>query len=324
MIKKTTIRFLFVIFALYKLPSASAETVSKACTAALNLALNEKWTQAYQALPAHTCPLTADVIQWLDLKNDNRHHSFSEYQQFIQKHPDWPWAFMLRKRAESKIDAHVPDAVIIQWYLHNPVQNSKAGQRYVKSLMNTGQKAKAIKVIQHIWINCDFKRDEEQKFRAAYSSYLKLRDHHVRIDRLLWEGKIQQAQSMLSLLDADHRLLNEARISIIEQDLNASQKLAKVPKYLKQDLGIIYDQVYAYHKTDNLEGARLLLAFKPHFVQLPQHQQVVWKEYRYFAREALNQGQADLAYQVLKNHKFLDAKEYSEAEWFLGWVALCF
>ncbi|MBL0942599.1 MAG: hypothetical protein IBJ00_07760, partial [Alphaproteobacteria bacterium] len=71
---------------------ASTQSISPVCTAALNLALKEKWDQAYQALSEKSCPLTAEVIQWLDLKNDYRHHTFQEYQQFLNKHPDWPWA----------------------------------------------------------------------------------------------------------------------------------------------------------------------------------------------------------------------------------------
>lgn len=304
--------------------TALSQPISPACTSALNLALKEKWEQAYQALPEKTCPLTADVIQWLDLKNDYRHHTFQEYQQFLNKHPDWPWAHMLRKRCESKIDGHVPDAMIIEWYRHNPVQNIRAAQRYIESLLSIRNRDRAYKVIQETWTKLNFEKDEEKRFKALYGSHLTLKDHQVRTDRLLWESNTAHARRMLPSLDLNHRMLAEARIAIIEQAPNAQQKYANLPKSLKKDLGIIYDQVRAYHKTDNLEGARLLLTLLPHSSRLKDHHHAWWKECRYFAREALNQKQPKLAYDILKNHKFAAGEDYAESEWFLGWVALSF
>ncbi|MBL0942445.1 MAG: lytic transglycosylase domain-containing protein, partial [Alphaproteobacteria bacterium] len=142
--------------------------------------------------------------------------------------------------------------------------------------------------------------------------------------RLLWESNTTHARRMLQSLDVNHRMLAEARIAFIEQASNAQQKFANLPKSLKKDLGIIYDQVRAYHKTDNLEGARLLLTLLPHPSRLKDHHHAWWKECRYFARESLNQKQPKLAYDILKNHKFAAGEDYAESEWFLGWVALSF
>lgn len=315
---------LVILCGLFKGGEAPAHNISKTCMSALSLALNEKWDQAYQVLPAQGCPLTADVIQWLDLKNDHRHHTFQNYRQFIEKHPDWPWMFMLRKRAESKIDAQVPDADIIAWYRNNPVQNSKSAQRYIESLINAGERSKAHKVIRQTWVNLDFDVGDENRFKAAYKALLTLADHQARTDRLLWEGKTRHARRMLLSLGAHQRLLADARIALIDQAPDAGQKLAKVPKSLKNNLGLIYDQVCAYHKTDNLEAAYLLVNFKPNPAQLKEHQKVWWKECSYFAREALNQRKAQLAYQVLAHHQSEAGEKYVECEWFLGWVALSF
>jgi soluble lytic murein transglycosylase len=324
MIKKVIVFSLLLLWGLDNKSESLAQPISKACISALDLALKEKWDQAYQALPAQTCPLTAEVIQWLDLKNDYRHHTFQEYQQFLSKHPDWPWAYMLRKRAETKIDTHVPDAMIITWYQDNPVRNCKAARRYIESLMNAGLQQKAKKVIRQTWVNLDFEIDQEKSFKATYAPYLTLSDHQARTDRLLWEGKTQPAKRMLASLDKNYQLLGDARIAIIEQATEAQRKCAQLPAFLKKNIGLIYDQVRNYHKTDNLEGARLLLTLLPHPSQLKDHHHLWWKECRYFAREALNQKQPKLAYDILKNHKFAAGEDYAESEWFLGWISLSF
>src|SRR3546814_579872 len=102
MLKKVIVFAFFFLVGFYHQFVFASQPISKACMHAVDLAVKGTWEQSYQTLPVQTCPLTAEVIQCLDLKDDYRHHTFQEYQQFISRHPDWPWSYMLRKRAETK------------------------------------------------------------------------------------------------------------------------------------------------------------------------------------------------------------------------------
>ena len=72
---------------------------------------------------------------------------------------------------------------------------------------------------------------------------LRPQDNQNRLDRLLWDGKIEAVRRMLSLVPADYRALAEARLALPLHAPAADLLVARVPAPLQADSGLLFDGV---------------------------------------------------------------------------------
>ena len=293
----------------------------KGCPQAIKLAKSQKWDRARIATDSRTCPMTATVVWWLDLKRDDVTHNFKDYVNFINAHQHWPWIFVMRNKAELAADDTVKDKDLISWFRKYPPKTGKASLYYVAALLRTGQKDQAIAALRHAWVYNSFTESDAKKFLSKYKAHLRYQDHWKRADQLLRNEQIKQAKRMLTHLNKLDTPWARARLALLTGAPTAVKLVSAVPKQRSHELGLIYDRVKAARKRDDLHGAKIFLDYVPAKIT---RSAIWWKEQNYLARESLNQGQPKLAYEVMRNHQHTYGEEFVEAEWFLGWISLIF
>lgn len=281
----------------------------------------ENWGKARDLAERAKETLPAKFIQWLDLTRPGPGRAFDEISAFMRDNPDWPGQATLQEQAERAMtDGLGPDGVIA-WFDGREPRTAEGAMRLGYALMRKGDTERGLAVLRNGWINFPMQRPVEDSFVASFGSNLRPTDHWARLDRLLWERESEAARRQMKRVDADHRLLAEARLKLIDGASDAKTYIQRIPDALKGDPGLLYDRVRLLRTKDDNVGAAALLDPPPATTPYPDK---MWREYEWQARRALDRGEAQLAYRLAQAHGATDGSTFADGEWLAGWIALRF
>src|SRR5262249_59011619 len=97
--------------------------------------------------------------------------------------------------------------------------------------------------------------------------------------------------------------------------------VAKVPRKLQRDAGLVYERARWRRRKENYESVPDLF-FPP--LQEVARPDMLWREADDAARRALARGQVKIAYKLAIQHGAKDGTAFAEGEWLAGWIALRF
>lgn len=266
-------------------------------------------------------PLLAKVIAWTTYAAPESGAGFEQITAFIRDNPDWPQAAVLAKRAEEAITAATSEPAVRGWFDQHPPQTVEGATAYAKALLADGQQDKAAKVAREAWVGGSFGPAEEQRFLDSFQDLLRDQDQTARLDRLLWAHQDAAAERQIPRIDPAYRLLALARMALADDAADADAAAARVPEALKDDPGLIYERLRYARTHDKDEQAVALLSHLPD--QTP-HPEMWWAERAAEARAQLRLGNAAQAYEIARDHGQTESRNYAEAEWLAGWIALRF
>jgi soluble lytic murein transglycosylase len=264
-------------------------------------------------------PLPRKVLRWMALTDGSAGASFAEVTQFIAANPDWPRQVQLARRAEESMTDSTPNEVVLNWFKDREPQGGPGMVRLAEALWQTGKKAQAEALIRRAWTEANLDAKYEQEFLKRYGRFIGPNEHWARLDRLLWDGKTDQAQRMLKRVDAGHQALAQARIQLRAMSKGADGALKKVPPALLDDPGLQYERT-RWRRKKNRDDEAVLTFGKP--VDELGRAELWWDERAILARRRLSDGYITDAYRLAKEHGKIDGTRLMNAEWFAGWVAL--
>lgn len=280
-------------------------------------AKRKDWNNAVaEAMLAHS-EVLVKYFTWEYLKDPESGASFYDITQFMEKNPDWPDQSVLEKRAEVALLANNPsDAVLDEWFSKHPPQTSLVKLRMAKD-------PEALHaMIREAWVTDNYDKVTEEKILAKYHSIIRPVDHVRRIDRLLWEGRDDEAKHLLKYVSKGHQLLFQARLALAQEKRNAPSAVKRVPKEFRYDPGLTYERIRWRVRENDKEGVRELLLSTPGEVPYPEKW---WPMRDRQIREALADGKITIAERLLARHaQKPDTVPYKEALWLKGWIELEF
>ncbi len=97
--------------------------------------------------------------------------------------------------------------------------------------------------------------------------------------------------------------------------------VTRVPAQLQTDSGLLYEELRWRREKDMIDAAVGILRANPGD---PLHPEAWWHERQIVARRLLAGGNFDLAYQIAAQHGVLSGKDYADADFLLGYIALRF
>jgi soluble lytic murein transglycosylase len=309
--------------------SADASTQSGAPTAvevqvgrqAMDVGERGNWSRARDIAEGH--PLVAKLVLWSSFMDETWRPSFEEVAQFVEKNPDWPYQAVLRRRAEESATGAVSEARLLAWFTANPPVSQMGRLAFADILLRRGRQPEAAKWIAQSWINAEYDARGENAFRERYGGHLTPADHNQRLDRLVWDGRIEDARRMLARVDHDNRLVGEARLTLMGKGgSNPDAKLKQVPVKLQDDPGVAYEKMRLLRNAGRDDAARELMLARG-AARLGRAEKW-WPHRETLARQAFRQGQVREAYQLARDHGLPVGPDYAEAEWLAGWYALRF
>lgn len=289
--------------------------------AALDAATKNNWKRARVLAAQLKDPLARKIVRFFDLERQDTKATFKEIAAFIAQNPHWPSMRRLRQRAEAAMRDDLDPALVLQWFDGKDPVSTEGWVQLARALVASGDKEKAGAVIRDIWINRNFAKRPEKTFYKRYRRYLSAEDHVKRLDRLLWEGRNWPVRRMLWKVKPGLRALAEARLMLRHRFGNVDTAIAKIPKELLDDPGLIYERLRWRRRKGRYEQSLELLLPPPDNLVRPD---MWWQERAYLARMALQKGHVTDAYKLVRDHQLSEGSGFADAQWLSGWIALRF
>lgn len=325
---KYSLRLLCAVTLVFAMSAADLQAagLSKTEAQAFTAADKKNWPEALNAAAASGNAALRDLITWQYVMEPNSGVTFDEAVEFIRTHLHWPEQRKLILRAEETLKDRLPEPKRLKaWFNQNPPITGFGKWLEAEMIIGSHPTAEQMKQVhwqlRDAWRNGDYDEQREAQLLTRHGHLFKTSDHRQRIDRLLWQGRIQAAERVMPLISEGAQALYKARIAYIENDKNKEEALAAVPKKFRHDSGLLYELLRdATRREDDATARRILLNVSG---KVPYEEK--WWRYREIqVRHAIDEGDYELAEKLLENHTQVDGAEFAEAAWLSGWLALRF
>ena len=264
-------------------------------------------------------------IQWRHLLTNRNNASYYDYQQFIDKNPDYPRIGRIKYLSEHKLSTEKvsPKKIIKKFSEEEPL--SSFGEMILgESYIINGESAKGINLIKKGFEKAELSKSDLRFFRKKYKKYLNSEDYIKRAKYLAWENKYWDLKRMLRYLPKEEQLLYTARQLLMSKSYGVDNAIAKVPDRLKNDSGLNYDRLKWRRKRGRVDSSLEILLKVPNNKIYLVRPEKWWKEREIIGRSLIYKKKYELAYKVVSKHSMVEGPEYAAAEWMSGWIALSF
>jgi soluble lytic murein transglycosylase len=265
--------------------------------------------------------LLTKVLEWNDMVRGAPGVSFQEIQQFRADNPHWPRQDALRVQAEIRLPSSLSNEAVLDFMGDGPPATVNGVIRLAQALLALGRDKEAMTLIRRTWIEENLTESEEKTFRAQFGERLTERDDKLRLDRLLWDGRLADARRMIPRVPKSHQMLAKARILLRTRAPGVDAALLRVPKRLQNDPGLLFERALWRMRKGRYEDTLEILNAVPASAARPDKW---WDLRNWAARIALGRNDYALAYRLAARNGLSAGREFAEAEWLAGWVALRF
>lgn len=310
--------------------AAEAQNLSSAQEAsarrAMELANQQRWPQAFAAAEG---PVMKKILQWMYYSRRGSDARFEDITAFIRTNPSWPQQERMLENAERALfqygDAS-PDAVL-NWFNAYPPKTGRGKIRYAEALLvraaqDKSAQEKAHGLIREGWTTTEMDGAEHESFMAKHSRLLRTEDYIAKVDYLLWQKDVPEAEALLRKVPADYQALYRARIAVINNKPNASLIIGTVPARLQKDPGLLYNRIVWRDERSRESEVRELLLEMPPTARFPER---VWDYRAKHIAKAIEARRYKEAYTLARNHGLrdgsTDGENYARATWLSGWIA---
>jgi len=284
-----------------------------------------KWDKAIKLSKKSRDKSVYKLVNYLYLKKSSNLASFYDYYTFINNNPNYPRINRLKYLAEHKINlkTNSPKS-ILKWFNNNAPLSDYGKIKIGEIHLINGNFAEGSKLIKEGWIKAKLSKAELRYLRKKYKKIITVSDNIKRADWHAWEGKHWDVQRMLRYLPKDETALYRARQLLMSRSYGVDQAISKVPQKYKNDIGLQYDRLKWRRRRGRLESSLEILLKAPKNPEKLIRPDIWWKERAILTRSLIYKKKYPLAYKVCSNHSLSEGKEYADAEWLSGWVALTF
>lgn len=300
-----------------------------ALTGAFTAAENGLWDEARLMARAVEDPIMRAVFDWADYAmGDPAGHRFEPIAERALAHDDWPNRAAVIRAAEAALaraletGERVPPASGIAAFFDIEPPHTFAGvMAYAAALTTLGRTGDRDRLMRDRWVEMPLTRDQETTLLRRYGQALDPPSHDRRLDRLLWDGRLDEAQRQLARVAEGPRRLGEARLRLQRRQDGVDAAIDAVPESLRSAEGLLFDRLRWRWRAGRVEGAMALLAEQPSSADRPR---AWWGQRDAVARALHRAGRAADAYAVASAHGYSDGYPFAVGEWFAGWMALRF
>lgn len=299
---------------------ASAQEGGQALKAALARASVKDWAGA-EGLAQQAGGVAADIIEWQRLRAGGPDALLGDYESFLARRPDWPGLALLAQKGEEAVARSTTPSRVIAYFDKRAPATGTGAIALVSALKAAGRPKDAESAAFRAWSEMRLSPEDEAALMGLEGPALVIA-HEVRLDNLLWEGRLAEARRMLPRVSPDWRALAEARIALQAGDDGVNARISAVPASLADDPGLAYDRFVWRMKRDRYDdAAALILEHSDSARHLGRPE--AWAERRLLlSRWLMRNGKEREAYRVAARHDLTRGSAYADLEFLSGFIAL--
>lgn len=281
-----------------------------------------RWGEARSLAASAQDKTLADVILWRYLRDPDQRPDLDARLSFLDQHANWPLVSSIQRLAELEFyqRPRSPDRVIAFFDRHPPL--SPTGRiALARAYLEQGDRTKAKETARSAWIDTDFWGNLDREFLRILGPLLTADDQYARADRLVWDGRYDEARALLPRLSPPHAALISARLVLATRQGDADAAVAAVPASLRDDPGLVFERI-RWRRRAGLDASAIQLLIEQGSTHGREDRW--WQERAILARDALDRGEVATAYRLAAGHEHDAGTAFAEGEWMAGWIALRF
>src|SRR6266498_1145078 len=292
---------------------------------AIELVRKRKIKQATEIEKRIRDPMAQKLVEWVILRSEDSGADFDRYVAFIRDNPAWPTLALLRRRAEGELWQERRDAVTVRRFLDGKPTSARGRLALARVLLSEGDRSGAESEVRETWRSEELSAKLETEVLAAFPDFVTRADHAVRMGRSIGARDFTVAMRTAVRLGRPYASIVKACAGVMANGSNARTLLEKVPAEVRQDLGYTLCRIHWLLRNNGVAEATRLMLTAPRDAMSRQDTDQWWRERRVLARELLDLGDVNTAYQIVGNAA-APANEYYRAEFHFmaGWIALRF
>ncbi len=237
----------------------------------------------------------------------------------------WPRQRTLRKAYEiALVGKRLPADQLIAQFRDAPPISLLANLALVRAHLARHDKTRAAAILRKLWRTVTFSTHEQGKIRREFASLLRAGDHKARIDMLLYADRTVAALALARRTNPAFLALTRARVAVIKGQRNAGRLLAAVPASLRGRAGYQFDRIRYLRRKKQYHAAIAAMLRAPTDDATLVDGDAWWVERRILSREALELGEARMAYTLVSKHNARSRVARVDAAFHAGWYALRF
>ena len=267
-------------------------------------------------------PVAEHIVAWMSGRSGTAGLKSSDVEATIAMLKDWPGQSLLRGRYEAALARERPGAeAVLRAFATVPPATPAGTLLFAQALAATGKREEANSRIRRYWREELLSRGAERAILADFGSILTEADHRARVARLLYQGKVADAEAASQRLDKGRRELVKACIAVTRQRRNADKLLDKVQVEERQDPIYRFARIQWLRQAGrSREAAALMLSTStdPEILIDPD----AWSEARRDLARDVAAKDPRAALKLTSANLGASATERMDAEFEAGWYAL--
>ena len=253
-----------------------------------------------QYAPLSSAAIGTWIAEWTRLRQTDS-LPFSAYANFMVAHPGWPGETAMRKTAERALTPETMEPRQATAFFDRFAPLTNTGQaRYAEALVAIGRNDEAKSAARKAWTSGSLSTLDETRMLSGFGGTFTAADQDERMDRLLWAGATAAAQRQLPLVSPGKRALFDARLALRARTPDAVIKADAVDASARTDAGYLADKALWLRAQGQAFAARQLLAAPRRLTTRPSEPEKWFETLLLFAREAQNDGQYQVAYDIAR------------------------
>lgn len=275
-------------------------------------------------------PVLRKLARWHRLRAG--YGEAADYIDFMNASPNWPDRTLLRQRLEDALFTQGGSAKTIRAVFDADAPSTGVGLAALASAhLAEGNTARARELAARAWRELRIPVTLETGFLQRFGAMLQASDHKWRLDRLLTD-EIRSAEArneraavvrrLIPLLSDSERRKAEARLAVFLRQANAQKLMDALPVESSVDWGLAYHRVQLLRRGGKHTEAWKTLLSAPVDPRAVVNLDEWWEERRINAQNALNAGNAKLAFDLVRDAGPLTVNPQKDQAFMAGWIAL--
>ena len=278
---------------------------------------------AQAAMAQMSDPVARKVALWAVVDASGEALPFFQLDQARRDLAGWPRTTRRQQVTEKAItDSGQSPTQVIAWFQGADPITVQGAMALASAYQLSGRTADAQALIRQWWRNKPFDAGLQRAMLTRYGAYLTVDDHIKRAASLLDSNQTAGLDDILNLLPPEQQQLIAARVALRSEASDANAKVAALPPSLANDPSLAVDSA-RYLMSRNLDQVALELAPKfPRTMPNTDAGSRNWALRRQMINSALKAGDYRDAYAAATNTGMTAGQDYTEAEFYAGWIAL--
>jgi soluble lytic murein transglycosylase len=290
----------------------------------LDLVRHRKFSDATKLAESISDPVARKLVEWALLRDTDSKVGFDAYAAFLKANSDWP-SIPLRQHAEARLWQDRVDAAAVRRFVGEQPVSGLGRLALARVLLGEGDRRGAERLVRDVWRSAEMSAGLEATVVDAFRDQLTPTDHAARMDRRIGARDFGAAMRAAKRLGPAQVAIVKACEAVQASSTKGGALLEAVPNEARGDLGYALCRLHWLLGRNELAAAAKVVAESAREDLEHQDTDAWWRGCRLLARRLIDAGDAQTAYQVVREAA-LPANPYYRAEYHFmaGWIALRF